>query len=153
MSPCRRPLTIVSVNLNSGPSGCCTSNVALPALTAPFFDLPLSVGRARGAGQHLAFLRQVEHDRSRIALGAIRALHLERALPLAREAGGGLGGGGRREREEDDCDSDEFLHHGFSGCGVIFGSWKLVVRNSRNMNYSLRSATRGSTREARRAGM
>jgi hypothetical protein len=29
-------LTIDSVNSNSGPLGCCISNVALPALTAPF---------------------------------------------------------------------------------------------------------------------
>ena len=36
ISPCRRSVTTVSVNLNSGPSGCWIWKVALPALTSPF---------------------------------------------------------------------------------------------------------------------
>jgi hypothetical protein len=73
-------------------------------------DLPLLVSRACCAGELLARLRQVEHDRSRIAFCAVRALHLECAFPFACEAGGGLGCNGRRERGEYQCESDKSFH-------------------------------------------
>jgi hypothetical protein len=65
--------------------------------------------RAEGARESLAFLRQVEDGRIRMAFSAVRALDSDRAFPFAREIGAGLGRNRRRERGDSECERDEYL--------------------------------------------
>ena len=85
---------------------------SLAGVDGALLDFHLLIGRARGTGELLALLRQVEDDLTRI-LGAVGALPGERAFPFASKVGGGLGGNSRRERGENECKGDEFFHGGF----------------------------------------
>src|SRR6185295_8763982 len=64
----------------------------LAGVDSPLVDRPLLVSRARRTGEHLALLRQVEHDVARVALSAVRTLHRERAGPFPGEGRGACRG-------------------------------------------------------------